>query len=137
MGKIKIDYEGNLRTSTVHPETGVVLKTDAPKDNQGKGEEFSPTDLLAVALGSCILTLMGISAKKQGLDLTGLYAEVEKKMVASPKRRIGKIAVSVFCPQKFSAEETKLLETAGRECPVHQSLHSDVEQDIRFHWGHE
>lgn len=137
MGKINIAYEGNLRTEAVHVESGAVLKTDALNVTQGKGEAFSPTDLLAVSLGSCVMTLMGMAAQKLNVELTGLCAEVEKEMASAPVRRIGRIVVEVYCPLSFDVEKTMLIEKAGRGCPVHHSLHPDVEQVIRFHWGKE
>ena len=134
MGKIKVFYEGNLRTRAVHEESGVSIETDAPKDNQGKGEKFSPTDLLVTSLGTCVLTLVGIAARKKNLDLSGLRADIEKEMASHP-RRIGRIIVQVYCPQVFNSEDTAVLEHAGRECPVHKSLSPNLEQVINFHWG--
>jgi putative redox protein len=135
MAKFEIFYEGSLRTRCVHQENGKVLKTDAPKDNMGKGEEFSPTDLVAVALGSCIATLMGIAANKLKVDLSGLRLTVEKEMATAPSRKIGRLKVEIYCPQTFSSEITQQIEERGLHCPVHQSLHPDVKQEITFHWG--
>ena len=135
MGKMTITYLGDLRTAVVHP-SGARLKTNAPKDNHGKGEEFSPTDLLAVALGTCVVTLMGIAANTLHVDLTGVRAEVTKAMVSAPVRRIGKLTVDLYCPVVLEEEKRVALEKAGHSCPVHHSLHPDVEQVIRFHWGH-
>jgi putative redox protein len=134
LSKTKILYEGNLRTVSTH-ESGSILETDAPKDNQGKGERFSPTDLLAVALGSCILTLMGIVAKRLEVDLKGTSIEVEKVMSSTPPRRIAKLMVSVRSPLKASADVKNKLEQAGLTCPVKQSLHPDIQIQIDFHWG--
>ncbi len=128
-------YEGNLRTEVRHTENGAVIQTDAPKDNHGKGELFSPTDLLAAALGSCVVTVMGIVAEKLKIDLKGLRGEVEKEMARSPSRKVGKIVVHIYCPSLFDAAITSRLEQAGIGCPVHQSLHPDVQQQIIFHWG--
>lgn len=135
MGKIQIAYEGHLRTKALHVESGAVIKTDAPKDNMGKGEMFSPTDLLAVSLGTCVLTLMGIVADKLKVDLTGMRATVEKEMVSTPARRIGKVVVHVYCPTIFEPQITIKLEQAGAGCPVHHSLHPDLKQEFTFHWG--
>lgn len=136
MAAIDIFYEGDLSTRCVHRETGVEIQTDAPKDNQGRGRMFSPTDLMAVALGSCILTVMGILAKRLNIDISGSKATVSKEMQSAPSRRIGKITVELFCPHHFDPETTKRLERAGEGCPVHHSLHPDIQQEIIFHWGH-
>ncbi|MBI2743372.1 MAG: OsmC family protein [Chlamydiales bacterium] len=134
MTEVEIVYEGGLRTRCVHEESGEALRTDAPKDNQGKGEFFSPTDLIGVALGSCILTIMGIYAKRHNLDLTGTKVNVSKEMKSGP-RRIGKITLNFTSPHKFDAEVQKQLEKAATECPVHASLHPDLEQIVTFEWG--
>jgi putative redox protein len=135
MTQIDIAYEGNLRTRCVHTGNQQQLVTDAPKDNKGKGEMFSPTDLLAAALGSCVLTLMGIAGQQLKLDLSGLRLTVEKEMAKLPSRRIGRLVVHVYCPQTFDPDTTQKLETAGSHCPVHQSLHPDTKQEFFFHWG--
>jgi len=132
---LEIQYEENLRTRCKNLENGQELVTDAPKDNMGKGEFFSPTDLLGAALGSCVLTLMGIAANRLKVSLSGLRATVSKEMAALPLRRIGKLTVDVYCPQVFDPEVTQKIEAAGSRCPVHQSLHPDLTQIIRFHWG--
>lgn len=135
MAKIEIYYEGNLSTRSVFPESGEELLTDAPKDNQGEGKHFSPTDLVGVALGSCVLTLMGIMAKKLGVDITGTKASVSKEIANAPARRVGSLAVIVTSPHRFSAEITEKLEKAGHFCPVHHSLHPDIVQSFTFQWG--
>lgn len=135
MTRIDISYEGNLRTRCVHSDNKEEIVTDAPKDNQGKGEMFSPTDLLATALGSCILTLMGIVASRLKVDLTGLRLTVEKEMAQMPSRRIGRLVMHIYCPGVFDNDITQKLETAGSHCPVHQSLHPDTKQEFFFHWG--
>lgn len=132
MGRYQIFYEGNLRTKCVHLGNNQVIYTDAPKDNMGKGEQFSPTDLLAVSLASCILTIMGIQADKLGISLTGTTAQVEKEMVGTP-RRIGRVKISIVGP-KIPEEAQKKLEQAGHQCPVSKSLHPDLKQDITFTW---
>lgn len=135
MVKIKVTYKGNLRTEAVHVDSGAIIQTDAPKDNHGKGELFSPTDLLAASLGTCVLTLMGIMAQKLKVDLTGLRATVEKEMAKTPSRKVSRIVIHVYCPHKLASEVTSKIEQAGVECPVHHSLHPDVQQEIIFHWG--
>jgi len=110
------------------------IETDAPKDNEGRGEAFSPTDLFATSLGSCMLTLMGIAARKKGIVLEGLYAEVEKVMVTQPTRRVGKVIVKIFCDTPSEPELKNLLELAAHSCPVSASLHPDIQQEISFHW---
>ncbi len=135
MAMIEILYEGNLRTRCIHQETKDEILTDAPKDNQGKGERISPTDLVAAALGSCIATLIGIGANKQQVDVAGLRVVVVKEMANFPLRRIGKLLIDVYCPQTFSQEVTQILEKMAIYCPVHESLHPDIQQTLRFHWG--
>jgi len=135
MTKIDIYYEGSLRTRCRHGENGQELKTDAPKDNMGKGELFSPTDLLGAALGTCVLTLIGIMANKLKADVSGLRLTLEKEMAKTPSRRIGKLTIHVYCPRSFDPETIKKLEEAGTYCPVHQSLHPEVVQEFHFHWG--
>jgi uncharacterized OsmC-like protein len=135
MVKIRVAYEGNLRTSAVHDESGAVIKTDAPKDNHGKGKLFSPTDLLGAALGTCILTVMGIMAERLKVSLKGMRATVEKEMAKVPSRKVGRLVVHVYCPSTFDQDITTKLEQTGIGCPVHHSLHPDVQQEVVFHWG--
>lgn len=130
----KVIYQGELRTEATHLRSGIDIITDAPPDNQGRGEAFSPTDLCATSLASCMMTIMGISARNRGLDISGTVAEVNKIMAADP-RRISRIEVTLHMPDRgFSETDRKALETAGRTCPVALSLHPDIEQDIRFMW---
>jgi putative redox protein len=135
MVEINVLYNGQLRTTATHGPSGNSLITDAPKDNMGKGEAFSPTDLVATALATCILTTMGIVAQRSNIDMTGATARVTKEMVTSPIRRIGRLAVTVRMPKKLSDEDQKRLENAAHTCPVHKSLHPDVEAPISFSWG--
>jgi putative redox protein len=135
MTKIKILYQGDLHTECTHP-SGAVIETDAPKDNQGKGESFSPTDLLAASLGSCIGTLMGIAGRKLGLDLKGMAAEVEKEMVSAPHRRVGRLIVRIRSPLSPDSQTREKLERAAIECPVHHSLHPEIKIEFDFIWGH-
>ncbi len=135
MAEIDIFYEGDLATRVVHLENGAEIATDAPKDNQGLGRFFSPTDLLAVSLGSCALTLMGIAARRLQIDLKGLRARVTKEMQTAPVRRIGRVTIELYCPQRFGEEVTRKLSHAAENCPVTLSLHSDVVQTFIYHWG--
>ncbi|MES2274061.1 MAG: OsmC family protein [Chlamydiota bacterium] len=134
MTQIKIRYLGDLRTQCTH-ESGAQIQTDAPKDNHGKGEAFSPTDLFAASLGSCILTIMGIAARKLGVDLKGATAEVEKEMGTHPCRRVAKLIVRIRSALSPDAQVREKLEKAGLECPVHHSLHPDIQLEIDFVWG--
>lgn len=135
MSRVRITYEGNLRTRAVHEESGAVIETDAPKDNHGKGELFSPTDLVAVSLGTCVMTLMGIHAERLKVDLKGLRATVEKEMSKTPPRRVARMVIHIYCPKTFDAEITTKLEQAGIGCPVKYSLNPDIQQEFIFHWG--
>lgn len=135
MAEIEIWYEGDLSTRCVHKENGSEITTDAPKDNQGLGRVFSPTDLLAASLGSCVLTLMGIIARKCNIDIKGTKLIVAKQMQASPLRRIGRLSVHVYCPYSFPSEITDRLIQAAQTCPVKHSLHPDIQQELIFHWG--
>ncbi|WP_395045396.1 OsmC family protein [Flavobacterium sp.] len=129
----KVTYLGHLRTSSIHLKSGTEILSDAPIDNHGKGEAFSPTDLVANALGSCILTIMGIKAQDLNIDISGTTAEVTKTMQAEP-RRIAKIEINVTFI-KFQDEKTrKILEKAAMTCPVINSLHPDLEKVITFNW---
>jgi putative redox protein len=135
MVEITTVYNGQLRTTATHGPSGGTLITDAPKDNMGKGEAFSPTDLVATALATCILTTMGIVAQRNNLDITGATAKVTKEMVTTPIRRIGRLPVTVKMPRKLSEEDQKRLENAAHTCPVHKSLHTDIDAPITFTWG--
>ena len=135
MVEINIAYEGELRCSAVHGPSSNVLQTDAPVDNNGRGETFSPTDLVATALGTCMLTIMGMLAERHGWDLSGAKVQVTKHMVADPKRRIGKLDVELRIPGEFDEKQRRALEKAALSCPVHESLGEGIEQVIRFDWG--
>lgn len=135
MVHIDVRYEGDLHCEAVHGPSGTALNTDAPKDNHGRGESFSPTDLVATALGSCMLTVMGIAARTLGVDLSGATASVEKEMASSGVRRIAKLSVKIRVPGSVSVENREKLERAAHTCPVHQSLHPEVEKPIEFVWG--
>jgi putative redox protein len=135
MVTIDIQYQGDLRCEAVHQPSGTHLSTDAPKDNMGKGESFSPTDLVATALGTCMMTLMGIAARSLNVDLIGTHITVQKEMVATPMRRIGKLGVKITIPAKLTAEQKGKLEQAALTCPVHKSLHPDVQLPVEFVWA--
>jgi uncharacterized OsmC-like protein len=134
MVEIKIDYQGDLHCRAVHGPSGTVLETDAPVDNNGRGESFSPTDLVATALGVCMATVMGIVARRKEIGLEGMKVDVKKHMTTDTPRRIAKLEVDIHVPLPADHPERKLLEAAGHGCPVHQSLHPDVVQEIRWHW---
>lgn len=134
MVQIELSYEGDLRVKAVHGPSGTTLVTDAPVDNHGKGESFSPTDLVATALGACIITIMGIVAERHKIDLRGTKITVKKHMVNEPFRRIGSLDVHLKIPNVKEERDRKMLEKAASTCPVHRSLHPDVKQEISFEW---
>lgn len=127
-------YLGELRTENEHIRSGQKIITDAPVDNQGKGEAFSPTDLVATALSDCMMTIMGIKARDKGLDLRGTTIETTKIMTSEP-RRIGEIVVEITFPKNdFSEKEKTILEAVTKTCPVALSLHPEIKQTVRFNW---
>jgi putative redox protein len=130
-----VEYEGELRTVCTHLRSGNYFQTDAPVDNNGKGERFSPTDLLATSLGTCMLTVMGIKARSMGFDLNGIKVEVEKIMKADP-RRVGGINIFIHIPDHLKSTDDKtkqILKHTGNTCPVWQSIHPDIE--VNVDWG--
>lgn len=134
MATSRTSYPGELRTENEHIRSGQKLITDAPVDNQGKGEAFSPTDLVATALADCMMTIIGIKARDKGLDLTGTTIETTKIMTAQP-RRIGEIIVEFTFPKNnFSDKEKAIFEAVTKTCPVALSLHPDVKQTVKFNW---
>lgn len=135
MVTIKAEYEGELHCKAVHGPSRAELNTDAPADNQGRGENFSPTDLVATALGTCMLTVMGILARTLEIDIAGATATVEKEMGSTAPRRIHSLTVKIHVPQPLSAENKLKLERAAHTCPVHKSLHPDIQVPIEFTWG--
>jgi putative redox protein len=135
MVSIQMEYQGDLHCSAVHGPSGTVLATDAPKDNQGRGESFSPTDLVATALGTCILTTMGILARTLQIDMSAATATVDKEMTSTAPRRIERLTVQIQMPAGISEENRLKLERAAHACPVHKSLHPDVELPISITWG--
>ena len=134
MVEISIKYLGDLRCEARHESSGTVITTDAPVDNEGRGESFSPTDLAATSLGACMLTIMGIAARKQGVDLGDTQVKVLKEMTPKPPRRIAKLTVVFTIPLPASHDKRPMLEEAARNCPVHLSLDPGVEQEMRFDW---
>lgn len=129
----KITYLGDLRTSSVHLQSGVEILSDAPIDNNGKGEAFSPTDLVANALGSCIMTIMAIKATDLNVDLKGSTIAITKIMQTEP-RRIGKIIVAIKISTEVSEKERTILERIAMNCPVYHSLNPEIEKEITFLW---
>ncbi len=131
MNSFEIKYNGNLRTSAKHLESGDIIDTDAPKDNHGLGEHFSPTDLVCVSLASCMLTIMAISMQKHNIKLNGTKAEVEKIMRTEP-RMISEIVVVITFPQNYDKKIKTILERSALNCPVHQSLSEKIKKEIKF-----
>ena len=135
MVEIRLDYEGDLHCSAVHGPSGAVISTDAPVDNNGRGEAFSPTDLVATALGACMATVMGIAARRKGVALEGMRITVKKHMSADAPRRIARLEVDIEMPLPADHPERASLEAMARGCPVHHSLHPDIEVEIRWGYG--
>ncbi len=133
MVRIDVLYEGQLHTSSVHLPSGAALSTHAPVENQGRGESFSPTDLFATSLGTCMLTIMGIAAQREGWALEGTALSVEKHMAEGP-RRVVRLVLAFEMPQGMSAKARTVLENAARTCPVANSIHPDIQLDVDFNW---
>ncbi|SDS71094.1 Uncharacterized OsmC-related protein [Formosa sp. Hel1_31_208] len=129
----KVTYLGDLRTESIHIKSHNSFITDAPIDNNGKGEAFSPTDTVATGLASCMITVMGIKARDLGVDMTGTIAQITKTMASNP-RRISKIEVVMEFPFEADKKTRKILEHTANTCPVHYSLHPDIEKNITFNW---
>jgi len=134
MVEIKIQYEGDLHCSATHVPSGTTLATDAPVDNNGRGESFSPTDLLATSLGVCMATVMGIVAKRKEISLEGMDVTVRKFMSEDTPRRVKRLELDLKMPLPADHPERKLLESTGRGCPVHHSLHPDIEVEMNWIW---
>jgi putative redox protein len=137
MVEIQMSYEGQLRCTATHGPSGTSIHTDAPKDNMGKGEAFSPTDLVATALGTCMLTTMAIVAQRHSIPFEAATAKVGKEMVMTPIRRIGQLTVEISVPLELSEEHQRRLRSAALACPVHKSLHPDVKIPVTIFWGKE
>lgn len=134
MVAIRLAYRGDLHCEAVHGPSGTTLVTDAPLDNGGKAESYSPTDLVATALGTCMLTVMGLKAKALDVDIAGMTASIDKEMAAAP-RRIGRLVAIVHGPGNLPEPARRELEQAARTCPVYQSLSETMDKAIEFHWG--
>ena len=134
MPAITARYDGQLRCTLTHVPSGSVIETDAPTDNHGKGERFSPTDLVAAALPACIMTIMGIVAERHGIDLRGMSASVTKEMSAAPPRRIARLPVRIEVPLPPDHPQRQVLENAANTCPVHKSLAAEIDSPIEFVW---
>lgn len=130
----KVTYTGNLRTQCVHLRSENEFITDAPVDNNGLGQAFSPTDTVATALASCMLTMMGIKARDMEIDISNSYAEVTKHMAANP-RRISKIELRLYLPLNTTDKHRRILEHTANTCPVIYSIHADIEKVIDFQWN--
>lgn len=133
MTTVKTIYQGNLRTQATHLQSNTTIFTDAPTDNHGLGEAFSPTDLVATALGSCMLTIMGIAAKTHGFDIDNTHVDITKVMGTAP-RRIVEIVVTLNFPNDYSDKHKRIIEACAKECPVANSLHPDLKQTIIFNY---
>ena len=131
MNTSNIIYQGKLRTEATHKRSGKSILTDAPVDNQGKGDAFSPTDLVATALGTCMLTVMGIVAQRHGIDMTGTKADVEKVMGKNP-RRIVEVKIHIKFKNRIMPDDRIRLERAAHDCPVGNSLHPDLKEMVEF-----
>ncbi|MDR1552901.1 MAG: OsmC family protein [Prevotellaceae bacterium] len=134
METIKTTYLGELRTEATHIQSNSTIHTDAPVDNKGTGEAFSPTDLFAASFGSCMLTIMGISAKAHGFDIDGTTAKTTKVMGSNPRRIVEIIVELTFPKNNYSAKEKKIIELCAKECPVANSLHPDLKQTVIFNY---
>ncbi len=132
--EMNIVYQGELRCQATHGPSGASIVTDAPVDNHGKGQAFSPTDLVGVALGACMLTTMGIVAQRDGIDLKNSKVRVVKEMITSPSRRIGSLSVEMELPETLNPEQRQKMENAAKACPVHKSMHPDVKMPITFRY---
>ena len=132
----KVVYTGELRTVDTHVRSGSVIETDAPVDNHGKGERFSPTDLMATSLAACMLTTIGIAGKTHNINIDGALCEVEKIMVPDP-RRIGEIKIAMSFPggQSYTDKEQAIIENTARTCPVYISLHPDCKKTLTINWN--
>lgn len=134
MTKMKTVYLGHLRTEIEHLQSGNKVITDAPLDNHGKGEFFSPTDMFSASLGSCILTIIGISAEGHGFSIEGTTLEIEKVMSSEPPRRVAEIKINIQLPKgmEYNDKQKRIIESAAKTCPVAQSLHPDIVKNIKF-----
>ena len=137
MVEIQIDYQGQLRCLATHGPSGTTLNSDAPRDNMGKGESFSPTDMVATALGTCMLTTMGIVARRNNIAFESAAAKVGKEMTSAPTRRIAKLTVEITVPAELSEEDRLRLRNAAVTCPVRKSISEEIQVPLTFYWGRE
>ena len=134
MTKVKCSYLGDLKCEAIHLQSGSLIKTDAPLDHCGKGESFSPTDLLATSLGTCLLTIMAIKAKLKGFDLEGIYLNIEKLMAQNSERKIQELIIDIFIPKSTSNETIDFLKKASEDCPVKRNLSQELDININWHY---
>ena len=134
MVEVTIDYTGNLHCDATHGPSHSKISTDAPTDNKGKGESFSPTDLVATALGTCMSTILAMAAEEHGLNVKGMKVKVEKEMSKDAPRRIVGLPSEVHIPLPASTPQRALLENAALNCPVHKSLPPEIERSMKFFW---
>lgn len=137
MVQIDVEYQGQLRCRAVHGPSGCQLSTDAPVDNQGRGESFSPTDLVATALASCIATIMGIYGQRHDVDVSGIRISVQKEMSSDAPRRIVSLPLTIEMPAGLSEKHRTALEQSAAHCPVHQSLRADIKTPMTFRYPEE
>ncbi|HWR38319.1 MAG TPA: OsmC family protein [Patescibacteria group bacterium] len=135
MATVQTKYLGGLRTESIHFQSQSILLTDAPLDNQGKGEAFSPTDLLATAYGACVLTIMGIAAKTHDFTLEGATIETDKIMGTDPRRVVELVTTITLPHNDYTPKQKKIIELAAKECPVYNSLHPDMKKTVTFRYG--
>jgi len=134
MTKMSVDYEGDLHCTITHEPSGKQISTDAPADNMGRGETFSPTDLTAASLASCIATTIAIYARRKGWDVQGMRLEIEKVMQSEPSRRIERLPVKIWMPIHLTQEQQAAVERVARTCPVHKSLIPEIDIPLTFYW---
>jgi uncharacterized OsmC-like protein len=134
MVRISIDYQGDLHCQVTHEPSGSAFQTDAPKDNQGRGETFSPTDLVATALGSCMATTMGIVGRRHGIELDGVSVTVDKEMTSEGPRKIERLTTHIHFPFSRDADPEQILEKTALGCPVYLSISDAMEKPVEFHW---
>jgi len=135
MVEMNVRYEGSLRCVSTHAPSGTTLNTDAPRDNMGKGESFSPTDLLATSLATCMVTTMAISAQRHNINLGNPTAKVVKEMTAVPTRRVARLTVQITVPAPLSDDDLRRMRAAALACPVMKSLHPEIDVPVTFFWG--
>ncbi len=133
MSKVKCSYLGDLKCEAKHYQSGTLIKTDAPLDHCGKGESFSPTDLLATSLGSCLLTIMAIKARSNGWELENIYLDIEKIMTKNKERKIERLKIDIHIPESLSEEKIEFIQKAAKDCPVIRNLSDSTNLQIRWH----